>query len=276
MIATFFYHNEKYALPREDAMAFDADRKVFVAADGVTRDWGGVMEGLRPYPDPSPATDAADAVASTALQTLRACPGEEGCVRQALEAANEAVANVNTDLGFWEKCDWLECDLAGAVAAASMVDGDRLVIGWIGDCGVAVVRDGELAYLTRDQLEHVLAHLAANPATYDDPRRAFIRGTLRNRPENTDNGQPITYGVLTGEDGAVPYIETATFALQPGDVVATHTDGFRPYFASVEFLATLSGDPARWEEDVPAVMRRLIAADPEHGKERSLILYRHG
>jgi serine/threonine protein phosphatase PrpC len=275
MIANFFYHNERYTLPREDATALDAERGLFVAADGVTRDFGGVLQGLMPYPDPSPATDAADAVAETALETLRDCPGTEDCVRQALQAANEAVGDVNTDLGLWEKCDYLECDLAGAVAAVSMVREDTLTIGWIGDCGVAVVRDGRLAYLTRDQLDHLLGHLAANPATYDDARRVYIRGTLRNRPDTLHEGKPITYGVLTGEPEAARYIETVTLPLRPGDVVATHTDGFRPYFEAPEFLAVLSGDPARWEEDVPVVMRRLIDVNPEYGKERSLILYKH-
>lgn len=271
MVETFFYHNEKYTLPREDAMAVDADRRIFVAADGVTRDFGGVFEGLRPYPDPSPATDAADAVAHTALAELQ----DGASATRALEAANAAVDRVNHGLGIWERCDWLEYDPAGAVAAVSRVDGDALTIGWIGDCGVAVVRDGALIHLTRDQLDEVLAYLAANPAPYDDPRRAFIRSTLRNRPDNTQDGRRITYGVLTGEEGATAYIETETFALQPGDVVATHTDGFRPYFQHPEFLATLSGDPAGWTEAVPAVMRALLAESHDYGKERSLILYRH-
>ncbi len=276
MIATFFYHNDKYTLPREDAMALDAEKRIFVAADGVTRDWGGVLEGVRPYPDPSPATDAADAAAGAVLSTLLADPAGEASMRRALEAANAAIREVNVQLGIAERVDWLENDLAGAVAAASTVNGDRLTAGWIGDCGVAVVRDGRLAWLTRDQLDDVTAWLAANPGTYDDARRVFIRSTLRNRPDHTRDGKPITYGVLTGEEGAPHYIETSTLDLRPGDVVATHTDGFRPYFAVPEFLEVLSGDPARWDEGLPDLVRRLVERDGEYSRERSLILYRHG
>lgn len=275
MVTDFFRHNNRLTLPREDAMAFDVGRRAFVAADGVTRDWDGDPDNAHPYPDPSPATDAADAAAAAALQTLLSRGPGEATAHAALEAANAAVGAVNARLGLSERCDWLEFDLAGAVAAVSVVEGDTLFVGWIGDCGVAVIRDARLAYLTRDQLDHVQAHLAANPAPYNDARRVMIRSTLRNRPSHTAGGAPITYGVLTGEPDALAYIETAAVPLRNGDVVATHTDGFRPYFARPDFLAELQ-NAALWEARLPTTLQQLADSDHDLGRERSIILYRHG
>src|SRR5690606_23673347 len=103
-----------------------------------------------------------------------------------------------------------------------------LAVGWIGDCGVAVIRKGSLVFQTRDQLEGLLAYLRERPAPYDDARRVYIRRELRNRPDFRPDGREVTYGVLTGEPSALPYIQTGSFLLRPGDVVAVYTDGFAP------------------------------------------------
>jgi serine/threonine protein phosphatase PrpC len=155
------------------------------------------------------------------------------------------------------------------------VTGNRLLAGWIGDCGVAVVRDGALAWITRDQLDDVMAYLRMNPGIYDDARRVWTRRELRNRPDTREGGKPVTYGVLTGEPDATSYIETASVELQPGDVIATHTDGFRPYFDDPEFLALLSGDSSLWEEALPALSEKRAADADELGKERSIWLYQY-
>jgi serine/threonine protein phosphatase PrpC len=275
MIASFFFHNSRYTAPREDALTADTERNVFAAADGVTRDWDAIQAGTAAYPNPSPASDAADAASAAILDTLKDAAPMEESMRRALEAANAAVHAVNVQWNLFERCDYLEYDLGGAVAAAAWVAGNRLLTGWIGDCGVAVVRDGVLSWITRDQLDHVMAHLKNHPGEYDDARRVWTRRDLRNKPDATEDGRPITYGVLTGEPEAAAYIETSTFELQAGDVVATHTDGFRPYFANADFLALLSGDPERWQEGIPALSEALAGHSDAFGKERSLWLYKH-
>lgn len=275
MFASFFFHNLRYSAPREDALAANTERRIFIAADGVTRDWDALQRGEAPYPNPSPATDAADAVAAAALDALEMTAPSEAALRYALEAANAAARAVNERWKLVENPDYLERDPAGAVAAVGWAAGNRLLCAWIGDCGIAVVRNGALAWLSRDQLDNVLAHLARHPAVYDDARRVYCRRDLRNRPEAGENGQPISYGVLTGEPEADAYIETATRDLLPGEVVAVHTDGFRPYFEEPEFLAMLSGDPARWQNDLPALSEALAERDHAFGKERSVWLYKH-
>ncbi|HEY3413586.1 MAG TPA: hypothetical protein VGM51_11115 [Armatimonadota bacterium] len=269
--AAFIFANERHLAPREDALAWDDDARIFVAADGVTRDWEAIRQGEAPYPDPSPATSAADAVARLALQA--ALCGDP--LDRVLAEANDGVARVNDALGITGRCDYLKHDYAGAVAALARVDGDTLDIAWIGDCGVAVIRDGRLAYLTRDQLDGLTAFLAKNPAPFDDARRVYVRRDLRNKPDFRPGGADVTYGVLTGEPEAISYIETASIVLEPGDIVATHTDGFRPYFALPEFFALLSGGSDRWERELPQFTMELAARDAGCGRERSILLYQH-
>lgn len=275
MFASFFFRNTRYTAPREDALAANTERKIFVAADGVTRDWDALQRGEAEYPTPSPATDAADAVAAAVLDALEAADPSEAALCRALEAANAAARAVNERWDLWENPDYLERDPAGAVAAVGWMHGGRLLAAWIGDCGVAVVRDGALAWLTRDQLDDVLAHLRRHPAVYDDARRVYCRRDLRNKPDAMEAGSPISYGVLTGEPEAASYIASAAVSLRPGDVVAVHTDGFRPYFEDPDFLALLSGDPAAWQDGLPALSRTLSDRDGAFGKERSLWLYRY-
>jgi serine/threonine protein phosphatase PrpC len=275
MFASFFFHNTRYTAPREDALAANTERKIFAAADGVTRDWDALQRGEAAYPTPSPATDAADASAAAILDALETAEPSEAHLCRALEAANAAVRAVNERWDLWENPDYLQRDLAGAVAAVAWVHGNRLLAGWIGDCGVAVVRNGRLAWITRDQLDDVIAYLRRHPAVYDDARRVFTRRDLRNRPDAQEEGRPISYGVLTGEPPAESYIETAALDVQPGDVIAAHTDGFRPYFEEPDFLALLSGDPAGWQDGLPALSETLAERDDAFGKERSVWLYRH-
>lgn len=270
-IATFIFANERHRAPREDALAWDENARIFIAADGVTRDWDAIHTGAAQYPDPSPATAAADTVAQGTLQRAL----KNGPNAGALLQTTPDVFALNEKLGIQGYCDFLERDYAGAVAASAEVDGNLLRMTWIGDCGVAVIRDGQLVYLTRDKLDNVTAFLAANPAPFDDERRVYIRRDLRNRPYYLVDGKPVTYGVITGEPEAILYFESEVFDLHPGDVVATHTDGFRPYFDREDFLSLLAGDPARWEEDLPQYALDLAARAPAFGRERSVILYKH-
>ena len=269
--AAFIFANERHLAPREDALAWDDDIRVFVAADGVTRDWDAIRQGDASYPDPSPATAAADLVAETALRNALRDGPHSGC----LVTTTPDVRAMNERLGLWGNCDYLERDFAGAVAAMAVVDGNALFVTWIGDCGVAVIRDGRLVYLTRDQLDSVTAYLKENPAPFDDARRVYIRRDLRNKPNFCPDGSDVTYGVITGEAQAILYFESDVFELEPGDVVATHTDGFRPYFALPEFLALLSQGQDAWERELPQFTMDLAARDAEFGRERSILLYQH-
>lgn len=269
--AAYIFANDRHKAPREDALAWDDDAHVFIAADGVTRDWEAIRQGEVPYPDPSPATSAADAVARLALQA--ALCGDP--LDRTLSEANDGVARVNDALGINGRCDYLKRDYAGAVAAAARIAGDTLEIAWIGDCGVAVIRSGTLLYLTRDHLDGLTAYLKENPAPFDDARRVYVRRDLRNKPKFYPEGRAVTYGVLTGEAEAIPYIETASIPLESGDVVATHTDGFRPYFALPEFLRLLSGASDEWDGRLREYTLDLASRDPGFGRERSIILYKH-
>lgn len=269
--AAFIFANDRHAAPREDALAWDNDLRVFIAADGVTRDWQAIRDGIDAYPDPSPAAAAADLVAGTALHNALQNGPHSGC----LVTTTPNVRALNERLGLWGNCNYLDRDLAGAVAAMAVVDGNDLEMTWIGDCGVAVVRGGRLAYLTRDHLDEVTAYLAAHPAPFDDHRRTFVRRDLRNRPGFKPDGREVTYGVITGEPEANHYFEADVFRLLPGDVVATHTDGFRPYFEREDFLRLLSGGPDCWEEELPRFTLNLADREPAFGRERSIILYQH-
>ncbi|HLC31865.1 MAG TPA: hypothetical protein VJK51_04300 [Candidatus Nanoarchaeia archaeon] len=226
--------------PLEDSLAFDDGKGIAVVADGVTRDpsvylpqtrTGLFWQCLLQYPRPSPAARAAELCTQESLQFIQNDwkNNAQDCL-DALCSANKRIQMYNESKSIHpETVDYLINDFAGCTAAVSVRDSlkQKVYYGYICDSGVAVVDTrGNLVFKSKDE----------GPATHDpfiwnDEMRAlswnhpdvrsFVRAWYRNMPH-----EPHSFGVLTGEENALPYIRTGTISdLYPEYCILTYTDG---------------------------------------------------
>lgn len=251
--------NRSVDKPNEDAYAVRLDglRTAIVVADGVTR-------SRRPdggYPDPSGAALTARLVAHTLVSAL-ATPETQVDLAAAFRIANQAVDQLNRAHHVWDRLDYGEHDLWGAVATVAVVERGRVRWGHIGDAVLLHLPSSSgLHACTPDQVaaaNRLLATLPADEVAAPGGRDGYARSRLRNRPEET-----VSYGVLTGEPAAEQYVVTGELAVARGDRLALCTDGLRSLGADAGWSAL---EPwLRGPFEVSLLERLLLAAeDADH------------
>ena len=222
-------------IPLEDKFFFS--KNFAIVADGITRDSYGCSnlkesskeEVFKNYPNPSPASKAAEVVCKTFemqddIQDLK----------QVMCLANLEVAKINANL----ECDYLENDYAACVAACAHIINNTLFYSYICDCGIIVWdRNGNIKFKTSDDKLLVDPYIekALESAPWHLPEgRVVVRKDFRNNPVNIHS-----YGALTGEKTAESFIKKGIFRLNEGDTVAVFSDGFSPYFELEDFYENL-------------------------------------
>jgi serine/threonine protein phosphatase PrpC len=206
--------------PNEDAygVCLDAHGALLVVADGVTRS----RSASGDYPEPSGAALAAKLVVRTLATSLGQANGTDPA--RALRRANRAIDRANRRAGVWDRLDYAEHDLWGAVATAVVVRDGLARWAHIGDSALLHLPvTGGLYLRTPDQVADAMHHLdalgAADLAAFGG-RERYARQRLRNQP-----GAAHSYGVLTGEANAELYILAGAFPLASGDRLALCSDG---------------------------------------------------
>ncbi len=234
---------------------------VMVVADGVTR----FVSGNQEYPHPSPARMAADMAVHVAAELLaKASPSQE-VIRQAFEKANRAIAALNSELGLG-RGDYLEGDYAGTVASAAMIDGDRFVYGFIGDCGVARISpEAELLWHTPDEVTPARPYFPSVGQVGLQQRFIRVRRDFRNR----NDGQPGGFGVLTGEPSAMNYVRTGIEKLKAGDALVLYSDGAMPFVLNDRIFRELICVGSEDE-----IREYIIRTMGDHTDEKTLLIAR--
>lgn len=261
--------------PNEDAWSRSKDLPIFVVADGVTLEQL-LIEG-KPYPNPSPAGEAARIFCDTAIQMAEASYGEPGIdvVKKAFEAGNQAVAEYNRSQGRTKDTTdyWLN-DLYAATAALVVVKDHQVYWGTV--CDSYVMHFGVNGrQLFKSPLCHSLRE--AEPPPFTDNKedkkawQQYIWGVRRNGLN--DQGQRIGYGVVTGEPATLKYLSTGSFKADKGELMALLTDGFDKYLELPEFMALFK----HWPKDLEVQVKQFTAlrakSDPDKfGHERTLII----
>lgn len=254
----------------EDALAlgYASDGSlVLVVGDGVSR------TALETYPHPSPAALASNVACKSILDYLTTDYEDDPIARmnKAFAQGNLAVAELNLALGITpETCDYLENDFASCCAAATTLGLDGLLtIATIGDCVIEVI---DLSGRKRFVSDNSVAKLEAERSKLSCSKLKQMeiwRGMWRNHPE-----LPNTYGTLTGEPGALPYVTTAQLRLNPGDLVIAHTDGITvtdsPEFN--QFLRT-GPSPERLAEEIAWYMQMGLIKGPAYKDDKTLIAF---
>lgn len=255
----------------EDSFHVGFHLDTFYVADGVTRS----VEAGALYPPDSPAAAVAQqCVTEMSAAQLTQLRTEQG-MYNSFVAANEHMRRLNVSLGLWENHDYWTRDLAGAVAAALVLQSDRATWGYLTDCGV-----GHLTPTDFWRTPDLLAPVRRNFPRFDDPtqRAQYIRGQRRNRPERERNPKSrrppqYTFGVLTGEDNAVYYIRTGERLFATGrNVFVVFTDGGGAFLECPRFRTSLLTESA---VDLQEMMDSLAAQEPGfYSDDATLIVVR--
>lgn len=245
--------------PNEDAFAvhLDAEGAVLVVADGVTRS----RDAAGRYPDPSGAALAARLAARELAAALAAGDGTPD-LAAAFARANRAIDRANRAHGVWARLDYGAHDLWGVVATAVAVRAGIAHWGHLGDTALLhLPAAGGLISRARDQVAAASAWLDALPAAElaaAGGRDPYARRHLRNHP-----GLAHSYGVLTGEEAALAYVETGSFALAPDDRLGLLSDGLGSLRRSGDAGAWAALDPWLRADPADDALERLLDAAEE-------------
>lgn len=249
-------------IPLEDQFYFTQD--TMVVADGITRDSIGCPNLnevsreyiLQNYPNPSPATKAAEVVCKTFQQN-----NDLQDLEKIMLLANANIAKLNENL----VCDYLENDYAACVAASAHIENDILHYSYICDCGVIVWdKNGNIRFQTSDDKALVDPYLAKKPYPWYMPEgRVIVRRDFRNNLNNIIDGKCVSYGAFTGEKTAEAFVKTGYIKLEKGDTIAVFSDGFTPLFELPDFFENLDN----LENYV-----KTLESQPGFGSEKTIII----
>ena len=215
-----------YNFPMEDQ--FYATDKEAIVADGITRDPVGISdlnsisfsEMLEKYPRPSGGELAAKTITEVFKES-------KGTTKERLIVCNNAVKELNNK--YIKKCDYLQNDYYGAVAACIQIKNDILEYAYICDCGIIVYdNNGNIKFQTEDDKElYSDPYINKINIPWNLPKaRMIVRRDFRNNPNNIQDGMCVSYGAITGEKSAEQFIKSGQIPLNQNDIVAIYSDGF--------------------------------------------------
>lgn len=219
-----FRKNLEVDKPYEDWAIIDEAHGVFCVADGVTR----IRNQNQIYPTPSPATEAAKIASREIVDFIAAHSvySESDALLILKEAFLTANMKIKDYASTLPAADFLWNDLPGCVATTVVLRNNRAIYAHLGDTVLAHIQDGlEFAKLTTDQTKSVLLWASQNKSMNTLERLAAIRKSFRNRL-----GTAESYGVLTGEEEAISFIEYGSRQLAVGDRLLLFTDGLSRWF----------------------------------------------
>jgi serine/threonine protein phosphatase PrpC len=199
-----------YGKPNEDYVVVDSENEIFIVLDGVSRDR---IEGQ--YPHPSPALDVtrifAEKAHASIIATRNLYDPKTSLIRAA-EQGNKGIRDYNSR----QEWDFLP----GTVGIVCMIVDNRLHYVYVGDCLGYVIRQGTRKQFTYPQTRPIKEHVSEFSA--DE-----IRNVICNNKEH-----PYGYGVFTGDERVLDFLEYGQEALYKGDIIILATDGMNNLFNS--------------------------------------------
>lgn len=270
------YQNQiytKYQLEFPEEDYFYIDNNIFCVADGVTRDLiGGEIKPYpqtkeeatyiaKNYPNPSGAYKSSKIIADEFVKNIKNEKEiNKEVIYNAIKEANKQVWEINKD----RDIDYVGEDLYCSEAVGGIILNNYLYCFGIGDCYIKIY-DKENNEIFTTENDHMWMekfeeeYLKSGEYQWIDPRyRILIRAALRNNYIITHNGKKVGYGALTGEDGAMDFVEISKVSLERAQYIVAYSDGCMPYFENKQETEKTLQNPDR------------IAKE---GSERTLIIY---
>ena len=202
----------------EDSFGYDAEARLFVVCDGM----GGLAAG-----ETASATAVEKLLAHFTHQSASAGTSEERLHASIVQANREVrlLSQSNEELRGM-----------GTTLVSAHVDGNRLVIGNVGDSRAYFLRGGECTQITNDH--------------------SFVAEQVRNGSMNAEEaGASPFQSLITRAIGTADSVEPDIFTgfLEPGDIVLLTTDGLTRY-ADAKAIATIIQGSANLSEACQALI----------------------
>jgi serine/threonine protein phosphatase PrpC len=218
-------NNQDYYKPNEDYLIVDNRNRIYIICDGVTRN---LIDGR--YPDPSPSYLAAKTFAESVhrnmlLNLYSSNPFQN--LTSAIICGNYRIAQLNS-----ERIKGRQKILPGTVGVVAQIIRDEMYCIYLGDCSVWRFRNNKVERITNSQTEKIkqqsnpLASFTVMEDSYDNPKN------------------PFGYGVFTGEEEPLYFLERVITDIRKDDVLMLTTDGMDLIFQSDNLIRLRDNDPA--------------------------------
>ncbi|MGD0913865.1 MAG: protein phosphatase 2C domain-containing protein [Terracidiphilus sp.] len=191
----------------EDAFGYNESLGLFVVCDGM----GGMASG-----------EVASSLAVGAIvNSFAATAGSGAPISTRLLVALNAA---NTDV--WENGQIAENRGMGTTAVAAALDGNKLIVGNVGDSRAYIIQDGQCVQLTVDH-SYINELIRNGTLTIENAHRADLRGME---------------SVITRAVGVAAEVQPDFFSvdLKHGTAVLLTTDGLTRYFTQEEIASVLN------------------------------------
>lgn len=189
--------------PNEDAFYVDDEKKIYIIADGVSRD---LIDGY--YPNPSPSKEVADIFVEEASRYVKhaitVMPNYRQAVYDAFAYANHKIKRYNSEYTSF---------FPGTVGVITLLINDTIYYGYIGDCTGILLNDRQKKQFTHCQTKQIYIH-----------RNEFSKSTIRSQICNNPS-HPYSYGVIDGRDAAMEFVVTGEFPISEYSGMILHSDG---------------------------------------------------
>ena len=194
----------------EDAFGYDEALGIFVVCDGM----GGMASG---------EVASSRAVAAIVSSFAESAGSGVPISTRLLHAINTANADV------WENGQIPENKGMGTTTVAAAVDGDKLIIGNVGDSRAYIVQDGQCVQLTVDH-SYINELIRNGTLTIENAHSADLRGLE---------------SVITRAVGVAAEVQPDFFSvdLKPGTAILLATDGLTRYLQPDEIASVLHASP---------------------------------
>lgn len=272
----YAYHIENtmkidFQPPSEDFIVIGDNS--FAVFDGVT------LLHQTPYPNPSPAAEAAKIGAFEAIKVIREKNQDqtpEDVLRLAFTESNKRIKEYNDSLGITEETiNYVSKQYASTVGAVGFIEDGFLYYGQINDCGVMVLdKDGRVISnaiddqkIYKDMLSKKRNNGELKEGSLEE--HVFVRREVVNRNYEF-RGRKITYGVLTGQEEAENFVRIGSCKLLLGQTLLFYSDGLIPFLSNQNFLNIVISEP----ENVEEFLRQNVN-DVSLQKEKSVIIVKY-
>lgn len=214
--------------PCEDYVRYDQKTKTSLVVDGVTL-LG--KDDLKidnvSYPKPSPSFLMAKKWGDFVFEEVQNCVNwNNKSIIDILKNGNSIIKDFNYNIDWKNKYSWP----ISIVSSLSKINNNLLVGFTLTDCGVLIIRDGIIPYISPLNKPHFSKIIPLNLYEISEKRDWIYQNVLNKSPH---------LSTFNGDENAINYINLFSIPVEKNDIIIHFTDGFSDELRCLSFLNDL-------------------------------------